>query len=257
MEFDNESRGAEPSSEPENTADIEKNAPSSLYANLERKFLTGFFQFYYKYTKLLNTLMPSITLEGKKLMIPSNVYKPIENEQRYGEFIEEGQRVCDLGCGCGAISVFVAEKADSVVALDIGEDAVAATKANCEKLGCTNVVALKSDMFAEAEGKFDTICANPPFVEIPMKGESNQWATSVTFLTRLFSEGKEYLEPGGRIIVLYPKNKQGRLESLACPEGFKLVEVKPVSPKSLKLWLICALYMELFFNAHFFVFERN
>jgi release factor glutamine methyltransferase len=172
-------------------------------------------------------------------------------------FSQPGDRVCDLGCGCGVISLFVAEKARSVVALDIGPHAVAATRENCEQLGIENVEVHQSDMFAATDETFDCICANPPFVEIPMEGENTQWATSVTMLNRLFREGREHLAPGGRIVVLYPGLKGKRLTSFAETEGFTLVKSEPVGPKSLKLWMVCAVYLELFFDAHFFVFERR
>jgi tRNA1(Val) A37 N6-methylase TrmN6 len=115
----------------------------------------------------------------------------------------------------------------------------------------------QSDMFAATDRQFDVICANPPFVEIPMRGANNQWATSVTLLNRLFCEGRDRLLPGGSIVVLYPKRKLARLNEFAHGAGFALVKSRPVGPKSMKLWLLCTLYMQLFFNAHFFVFRRN
>lgn len=232
-------------------------APPSLGKRIFGAFLRGFFTFYYQYARFLTWLMPRITIEGKKLHIPSRVYKPLENEQRFREYVKPGERVCDLGCGSGVITVFVAPVASEVVALDIGEHAVEATKHNCAALGITNVVVEKSDMFEKASGDFDVICANPPFVEIPMRGEDAQWATSVTYLDRLFVEGGKRLKPGGRIVALYPRSKQKRLEEFAAKEGFVLVATKSVRPKSLKLWLICALYMELLFAAQFHVFERR
>lgn len=219
--------------------------------------LRGFFTFYYQYARFLTWLMPHITIEGKRLWIPSRVYKPLENEQRFRDYVKPGERVCDLGSGSGVISVFVAPVAREVVALDIGDNAVEATRKNCAAHGLTNVVVEKSDMFERAQGNFDVICANPPFVEIPMKGEDAQWATSVTYLDRLFTEGGKRLNAGGRIVALYPRSKQKHLESFAEKEGFRLVETRSVRPKSIKLWLICALYMELLFSAQFHVFERR
>jgi hypothetical protein len=65
------------------------------------------------------------------------------------------------------------------------------------------------------------------------------------------------LARGGRIVVLYPGLKGKRLTSFAEAEGFTLVKSEPVGRKSLKLWMVCAVYLELFFDAHFFVFERR
>ncbi|MFG0263216.1 MAG: methyltransferase [Novipirellula sp. JB048] len=225
--------------------------------SLRRFLLTAFFRGYYPYARLLTRLMPNITLEGKRLHVPSTVYKPLENEHRYREFIRPGERVCDLGCGCGVVAIFAAERAERVVALDIGAHAVQATRENCKRLGIANVDVLHSNMFAATDEVFDCICANPPFVEIPMKGENLQWATSVTLLNRLFREGREHLAPGGRIVVLYPKHKGQRVTAFAEAAGFELVETQAVGPKSVKMWLLCTLYLQLFFNAHFFVYRRR
>lgn len=222
-----------------------------------RTLLKGFFTFYYRYAALLNRAMPHITLEGKRLWVPPRVYKPLENEHRFRDFVRPGERVCDLGCGAGTVAVFCGEVAGSVLALDLSPDALEATRRNCEAHGLANVEVRASDMFAAAEGDFDVICANPPFVEIPMSGAGQQWATSVTFLDRLFAEGSRRLREGGRIVALYPKRKESRLEALARPHGLHLVETRPIGPKSVKHWLVCALYMELFFGAQFHVFERR
>lgn len=202
-------------------------------------------------------MAPTITLAGKTFSIPPTVYKPMETEQHFRDYVRPGERVCDLGCGSGVIAVFCADVAGSVVALDISEDAVKVTRENCERHSLRNVDVRKSDMFSAADGAFDVICANPPFVDIPMKGENCQWATSVSVLDRLFHDGRRYLKEGGKIVVLYPKGKKERLLSVAEPEGFALVSTKPIGPKSAGLWLTCAIYMELLFDAHFYVFERR
>ncbi len=227
-----------------------------MAARLKRALLQAFFTAYYPYARLLTWLMPTLTLDGKTLHIPPAVYKPLENEHHYRDFVQSGDTVCDLGSGSGVVSAFVAERAARVVALDIGPEAVAATAANCERLGLANVQVQQSDMFAATEERFDVICANPPFVEIPMRGADKQWATSVTLLNRLFTEGRDHLRPGGSIVVLYPRRKSSRLQEFAREAGFALVASRAVGPKSVKLWLLCGLYLQLFFDAHFFVFRR-
>ena len=119
------------------------------------KFLSaakhGFMTFWYFHVRTLNSLLPSVTLQGKRLVIFPGVYKPLENEQACSEYCREGDRVLDLGCGSGVASVFCAPKAREVVAVDISLPAVRNTEENCRLHGLTNVKVMQSDMFSRAK----------------------------------------------------------------------------------------------------------
>jgi SAM-dependent methyltransferase len=115
----------------------------------------GFMKFWYPYVGMLNKAWPSITIDGKKLAISSQVYKPLENEHACIEYCLPDDRVLDLGCGSGVCAVFAAPKVREVVAVDISPAAVENTLENCRRFGLTNVTVKQSDMFANVEGKFD------------------------------------------------------------------------------------------------------
>ena len=57
--------------------------------------------FWYPYVRALNSIWPSIKIQGKRLVIFPDVYKPLENEYACAEYCREGDRMLDLGCGSG------------------------------------------------------------------------------------------------------------------------------------------------------------
>ena len=106
-------------------------AGSKLLPAAKHAFMT----FWYSHARLLNSLFPSVTLQGKRLVIFPEVYKPLENEQACSEYCREGDRVLDLGCGSGVGSVFCAPKAREVITVDISLPAVRNTEENCRFTG--------------------------------------------------------------------------------------------------------------------------
>ena len=171
----------------------------------------GFMAFWYSYVGTLNSIWPSITLQGKRLVIFPNVYKPLENEYACSEYCREGDRVLDLGCGSGVGTVFCAPKAREVVAVDISLAALRNTEENCRIHGLKNVKVMKSDMFSGVEGKFDLILANSPYLEDEFEAEEQQFATSVKYMPTLFAQVGDYLAEGGRLLIQFPLRSRPRI----------------------------------------------
>ena len=76
-------------------------------------------------------------------------------------------RVLDVGVGSGAIALAIAdERPDaSVVATDSSADALSVAAANKARLGANGRVELRhGDLLAGAEGPFDLVVSNPPYV---------------------------------------------------------------------------------------------
>lgn len=83
-----------------------------------------------------------------------------------GEVIQDGMRVLDLGCGCGAVGIAAGLRADDVQ--------IHAIDANARALQCTQIAAEKNGLACvstqlEAEGRcndagtHDLVLANPPY----------------------------------------------------------------------------------------------
>ncbi|RDD42684.1 Methyltransferase-like protein 5 [Trichoplax sp. H2] len=79
----------------------------------------------------------------------------------------QGKLVCDLGCGCGVLSVGTAMlDASLIVGIDIDDDALMIARRNIEEFELENVQLIKANI-SDTEffgGKiFDTVIMNPPF----------------------------------------------------------------------------------------------
>ena len=114
-----------------------------------------------------------IETDGLIVDVPAGVYHPLPDSSseffiRNIRAMEPGQvaRTCEIGCGSGIISLFVAKNYPShVVATDISPVAVQATLDNAE-LNNVPLTAFESDLFENvAEGDFNLIIFNTPMID--------------------------------------------------------------------------------------------
>lgn len=215
----------------------------------------AFMTFWYRYVKALNVILPSIVVQGKRLVVFPDVYKPLENEYACADYCRDGDRVLDLGCGSGVGAVFCAPKARELLAVDINPSAVKNTEENCRLSGLGNVAVRQSDMFSNVDGKFDLILANPPYLEAEFENDAMQFATSVRYLPTLFAQVGKHLADDGRLLIQYPMWFRGMIERLGVEQGLKLVEVRRMPLKSPALLLLSLLYMQFGFRSAFYLLE--
>jgi release factor glutamine methyltransferase len=223
----------------------------TIWSIAKRAFMT----FWYPYVRKLNSIWPSITIQGKRLVVFPDVYKPLENEYACAEYCREEDKVLDLGCGSGVGAVFCAPKVRELVAVDISPSAVRNTEENCRLNGLSNVTVKQSDMFSCVEGKFDLILANPPYIEAEFENEEEQFATSVRYLPTLFSQVGEHLTEDGRLLIQYPIWFRRGIERLASAHGLKFVAVRRLPLKSPALFLLSLLYMQVGFRSAFYLLQ--
>jgi SAM-dependent methyltransferase len=213
--------------------------------------------YWYWHVRQLNVLWPSITVDGKNLVIFPSVYKPLENEHASVEYCNKGDRVLDLGCGCGVNTVFAAPVASEILAVDISPSAIDNAKENCRRLGVQNVKFALSDMFTNVDGKFNLILSNPPYIEADFEANEEQFATSTRYLPILFAQVGKYLADDGRLIVQYPGWFGGLIKRLAAQNGFEVVKVQRLPRKSVYLSLLSLAYMQVGFRSTLFLLKRR
>ncbi len=104
-----------------------------------------------------------------------------------------GERVLDLGCGCGVVGILAAKivGAENVVMTDIDTDAVRVSKMNAERNAAQGVTVLQSDGFRDhQETDFDWILSNPPYHE--------DFSVAKNFIMKGFNR----LKIGGKLVMV-------------------------------------------------------
>jgi 16S rRNA (guanine1207-N2)-methyltransferase len=114
-------------------------------------------------------------------------------------FRPSGKTVLDMGCGYGAVGLFIKAiyESQSLFLTDINERATDYTKINASKNDLEAII-IKGDLFSAFNGNtFDDIVTNPPF------------AAGKKLLTQLINEAFDYLNPSGALWLVAYHNKGG------------------------------------------------
>jgi release factor glutamine methyltransferase len=138
------------------------------------------------------------------LDVEGDVYKPAEDSFLLAENLKvrDGDRVLDMGTGCGIQALAAAGKAGSVLGVDFNPKAVEVAAANARLNKIHNTEFKASDLFSSVEGRFDLIVFNPPY--LPTEGGIVDYALDggdrgVELILKFIKEAPTYLNPGGRI----------------------------------------------------------
>ncbi|NLK87338.1 MAG: class I SAM-dependent methyltransferase [Clostridiaceae bacterium] len=129
-------------------------------------------------------------------------------------FAPSGGTVLDLGCGYGAIGLFIKAmfKDQTVYLSDINERAVEYALQNARN-NRLEITAIKSDLFSAFENTtFDDIVTNPPF------------AAGKKILSSLIEQAYDYLNTNGALWITAYHNKGGSTLKKMMEERFSNVE---------------------------------
>lgn len=145
---------------------------------------------------------PSITIHSHP-----EVYPPSEDSILFIESLDvvPGERVLEIGCGSGVVSIHCALNGCSVTAGDINPHAVELARENAEANGVDIDVHL-TDVYSDIEGEFDTILFNLPYLPVEDEGLlAKAWSggdDGLGPLPRLLDESPKVLAHDGRVVVV-------------------------------------------------------
>jgi len=142
------------------------------------------------------------------LKVFPDVYEPGEDSYLMLGAVkcERGERVLDMGCGCGILAVKAALQGAKVLAVDINRRAAKNALYNA-KLNGVKVKTLVSDLFSAINPKaeFDRIFFNPPYVaEEASDVYSRSWAAGENMETvlRFLEDLPDFLSRKGRCYLI-------------------------------------------------------
>lgn len=113
----------------------------------------------------------------------------------------EDKTFLEVGCGCGAVSLLLAERCKHGVGSDINPVAVRNAQRNRQHLGCTNVDFHISDVFENITGKYDVIVCNPPYNQHQVIDVADRmfWDPGNEMKRKFFASVRQFLKRRGRV----------------------------------------------------------
>jgi release factor glutamine methyltransferase len=136
-----------------------------------------------------------------------DVYPPSEDSILLIESIDvsEGERVLEIGCGSGIVSMHCAACGASVTAVDINPSAVECTRKNAERNGLL-LSASVSDLYENVSGRFDTVIFNLPYLPVDEEGMlAKAWSGGeggIGPLPGLLDGLRDHLSEDGRLVIV-------------------------------------------------------
>jgi release factor glutamine methyltransferase len=182
---------------------------------------------------------------GRAFRVTADVLDPRpETEMLVAEaLVRPFARVLDLGTGSGCILVtLLAERTDALgVGLDLSEAALAVAAVNAQAHGvAARATFARSDWCAEAEGMFDLIVSNPPYIaaaEMAVLAPEVREHEPHLALTdggdglgayrAILSEAPRHMAAGGRILLEIGAGQGEAVTALAQQAGFAAPRLLP------------------------------
>ncbi|ASR36129.1 methylase [Prauserella marina] len=170
---------------------------------------------------------------GLTLTVPPEVMPITPVSHLLGERVAAeagpGDRVLDMGTGCGVNAILAARAGADVVAVDTNPFAVRAAVANAERNGVGDRVEVRSgDVYSTVEGSFDLMIFDPPFRWFAPRDLAETATTDENYraMTEFFVGARSRLTARGRLLIFFGTSGDlGYLRALAEDHGFRVETV--------------------------------
>ena len=159
---------------------------------------------------------------GLSIASDRDVYPPSKDSELLIDALDvrRGERVLEIGCGSGVVSIHCALAGAEVVCGDVNPRAVALTRMNAAANGAV-LEAVETDVYSNVEGRFDLILFNLPYLPVEEgEGLARAWSggpDGLGPLPRLLDGAPKHLLPGRRVVVVTSSlmDRKGLREILA------------------------------------------
>jgi release factor glutamine methyltransferase len=119
--------------------------------------------------------------------------------------VVKGERMLEMGCGSGILSIHCARAGGVVTAVDLSPQAVECTRRNARNNGA-EIEVFQSDLFSMVNGVFDLIVFNPPYLPVKEEGElESAWSGGyggIEVVGRFLDDVRPYMAVDGRVTLL-------------------------------------------------------
>ena len=140
-----------------------------------------------------------------EVLCEEGVYEPAEDSRlMIGAIsVSKGDKVLEVGCGTGIISLHCAKAGAIVAASDISADAARCTKANAAR-NHLDIDVKVGDLLEGIEGEFDIIVFNPPYLPKDAP-DDRRWTggeSGIELTLDFIEQCKGRLAAGGKVVTL-------------------------------------------------------
>ena len=162
------------------------------------------------------------------------VYPPSDDSILLIESLDvvPGEKVLEVGCGSGVVSIHCAKNGCEVTAVDVNPRAVELARRNAGANGA-DIPMCESDVYGNVDDVFDTIVFNLPYLPVDEEGLlAKAWSggpDGLGPLPRLLEGAPDHLVPGGRVVVVVSSLTEPR----ALEEALEGFEVRTLGEKRL------------------------
>ncbi|MBQ3642942.1 peptide chain release factor N(5)-glutamine methyltransferase [bacterium] len=154
---------------------------------------------------------------------------------------QKNVKILDIGTGTGCIPISLVLENGNIIAeaIDISEAALETARRNALYHNVYDKIKFyQSDLLDKAEGKFDIIVSNPPYIPLKDKDELQievrdydpalalftKDEKGIEFYEKIIRQGKNYLNKNGKILFELGKGQRDEVSKLFESNGFKVIK---------------------------------